>query len=247
MKNPIERGLVRNGSRSVAFLPNNNQLQQEQEDLAEGGQYKNNNEDNSYNNDNNHGEDEEDDDDEMSDNTEDSLSSSDNSSHTIEHCPQPPANSTQDEINKFYWEWCYGPVVMTANVCGAGAGGAPPGGLGGVMGIGGSAGGGRRMSGINGGLGMRSAPAKSWYVLLFHFSQCAIIYEGKNYSYSDSKSIHTHNLALHYYYLVYPPRRNRPMLVPIDHPLILFHRVGFFIIHPKIITIVPLLLQMHTP
>jgi len=36
--------------------------------------------------------------------------SSDASGQTIVHndCPIPPVNATQEEINKFYWEWCYG-------------------------------------------------------------------------------------------------------------------------------------------
>ena len=85
-------------------------------------------------------------------------------------CAMPPPNATQEEINKFYWEWCYGPLLLnndndntTTNnndiSSSSAVGGENNGG-----GKGGGGGGSRWI--INGGLGMRTAPAKSWYVFI---------------------------------------------------------------------------------
>ncbi len=38
---------------------------------------------------------------------------SEDSGDTVAHndCPMPPPNATQEEINRFYWIWCYGPII----------------------------------------------------------------------------------------------------------------------------------------
>lgn len=41
----------------------------------------------------------------------------DSSTSTVVHndCPPPPINATTDEINKLYWEWCYGPLLSSSS------------------------------------------------------------------------------------------------------------------------------------
>ena len=41
----------------------------------------------------------------------------DGSTSTVVHndCPPPPINATKDEINKLYWEWCYGPLSSSSS------------------------------------------------------------------------------------------------------------------------------------
>ena len=69
-------------------------------------------------------------------NEEDDDVCSEASGDTVVHndCPPPPANATKEEMNRHYWEWCYGngPATMTMTVD-------------------------RATSSV-----MRSAPAKSW-------------------------------------------------------------------------------------
>jgi hypothetical protein len=84
------------------------------------------------------------------------------SGDTVPHndCPPPPANATIEEINRLYWEWCYGPIVVAMrdeNDDDVDDDDAPSSRAGGVDGGagGGGGGGGRRST-------MRSAPAKSW-------------------------------------------------------------------------------------
>ena len=74
--------------------------------------------------------------------------SSDASGQTVVHndCPVPPVNATQEEINKFYWEWCYGKINDDSDDSSVAA----------VKG--------NNNVLKNGGLGIRTAPAKSWYV-----------------------------------------------------------------------------------
>ena len=73
--------------------------------------------------------------------------SSDASGQTVVHndCPVPPVNATQEEINKFYWEWCYGKINNDDSDDSS------------VAAVKGN-------NNIlkNGGLGIRTAPAKSW-------------------------------------------------------------------------------------
>jgi len=78
--------------------------------------------------------------------------SSDASGQTVVHndCPVPPVNATQEEINKFYWEWCYGKINNDdSDDCSVAA----------VKG--------NNNVLKNGGLGIRTAPAKSWYVYVY--------------------------------------------------------------------------------
>ena len=74
--------------------------------------------------------------------------SSDASGQTVVHndCPVPPVNATQEEINRFYWEWCYGKINDDSDDSSVAA----------VKG--------NNNVLKNGGLGIRTAPAKSWYV-----------------------------------------------------------------------------------
>ena len=73
--------------------------------------------------------------------------SSDASGQTVVHndCPVPPVNATQEEINKFYWEWCYGKINNDDSDDSS------------VAAVKGN-------NNVlkNGGLGIRTAPAKSW-------------------------------------------------------------------------------------
>ena len=80
--------------------------------------------------------------------------SSDASGQTVVHndCPVPPVNATQEEINKFYWEWCYGKINDDSDDSSVAA----------VKG--------NNNVLKNGGLGIRTAPAKSWYV-------CVCVYD----------------------------------------------------------------------
>ena len=80
-----------------------------------------------------------------SDSDSDDDDRSEASGDTVPHndCPPPPANATREEINRLYWEWCYGPVVV-ADSDHAVAGGADD------------------RGGGCGGSTMRSVPAKSW-------------------------------------------------------------------------------------
>ena len=82
------------------------------------------------------------------DDEEDDDDCSEASGDTVVHndCPMPPPNATQEEITRFYWEWCYGPIIAaaaTTSTCGMDADKI------------GSGGGQIRSM-------MRSAPAKSW-------------------------------------------------------------------------------------
>ena len=47
----------------------------------------------------------------------DSEDNDDGSTSTVVHndCPPPPINATKDEINKLYWEWCYGPLSSSSS------------------------------------------------------------------------------------------------------------------------------------
>jgi len=77
--------------------------------------------------------------------------SSDASGQTVVHndCPVPPVNATQEEINRFYWEWCYGKIDNDSDDSSVAA----------VKG--------NNNVLKNGGLGIRTAPAKSWYVYVY--------------------------------------------------------------------------------
>lgn len=80
------------------------------------------------------------------DDEDDDDDCSEASGDTVVHndCPMPPPNATQEEITRFYWEWCYGPIIDTNTTCGMAA----------ADKIGSGGGQIRSM--------MRSAPAKSW-------------------------------------------------------------------------------------
>ena len=118
---------------------------------------KNNDTDNAYSNTNNNHEyghlerEEEDDERDYHDGFDDDEDDDDDdcseaSGDTVVHndCPMPPPNATQEEITRFYWEWCYGPIIDTNTTCGMAA----------ADKIGSGGGQIRSM--------MRSAPAKSW-------------------------------------------------------------------------------------
>ena len=147
--------------------------------------------------------------------------SSDASGQTVVHndCPVPPVNATQEEINKFYWEWCYGKINNDDSDDSS------------VAAVKGN-------NNVlkNGGLGIRTAPAKSWYVCV----QCV-------YLVLIGYVIQSNILLLIFFttHLVYQPRRKIVMWVPTDHRLNLFHHVDYYIIHLPMKTIMILVLHLQ--